>query len=335
MSKLRSFAFPLVIALQVLAVLGFAGVREATLRTGQEVILQTVPVDPRDLFRGDYVALRYTISTLNNCYIQEPGSDIYVNLVRRGDVWQADGYEYDAPESGLFIHGKVTGAPSGDRCQVEYGIESYFVPEGTGKTIERSQAPVQVKVSVDAFGNAVIKDVVLGDARPVTTAPDDGLSWAALKEQGETRWRQGEYAAAIEDLTRATNGAVARSDKSAIVATRIQVRVSAGDLDGALADADDSLKNASAGVLREARAYVLLEMGRNDEALVQYQSALRGLRPGAPSWNTAFVGRALALNALGERPAALRDLEVGLPLLPSDGSPYVRELTALGKVAIR
>lgn len=54
MAKLRTFAFPIVIALQVLAVLVFAGVREVTLRTGTEVVLQTVPVDPRDLFRGDY-----------------------------------------------------------------------------------------------------------------------------------------------------------------------------------------------------------------------------------------------------------------------------------------
>ena len=35
------------------------------LRTGQEIILKTVPVDPRDMFRGDYMTLNYPISQLN------------------------------------------------------------------------------------------------------------------------------------------------------------------------------------------------------------------------------------------------------------------------------
>lgn len=44
---------------------GFILYKEYTLRTGTEVILKTEPVDPRDLFRGDYVVLNYEISTLD------------------------------------------------------------------------------------------------------------------------------------------------------------------------------------------------------------------------------------------------------------------------------
>src|SRR3989344_3670842 len=43
----------------------FIASKESVLRGGQEVLLQTVPVDPRDIFRGDYVTLRYEISTLD------------------------------------------------------------------------------------------------------------------------------------------------------------------------------------------------------------------------------------------------------------------------------
>src|SRR4051794_7683976 len=135
MSKLRRFAFPIVIALQVLAVLGFAANREVTLRTGTEVVLQTIPVDPRDPFRGDYVALRYAISTLDDCSSAPIGSDVYVSLVRRGNVWQADDLNSSPPDDRLFIHGKLTGTFPGDRCQVAYGIESYFIPEGGGLKI--------------------------------------------------------------------------------------------------------------------------------------------------------------------------------------------------------
>src|SRR3954471_23915367 len=39
--------------------------RAAILRSGQEARLEVVPVDPRDLFRGDYVVLGYRIGTVD------------------------------------------------------------------------------------------------------------------------------------------------------------------------------------------------------------------------------------------------------------------------------
>src|SRR3954471_3034692 len=39
--------------------------RAAILRSGQEVRLELTPVDPRDLFRGDYVVLAYRIGTVD------------------------------------------------------------------------------------------------------------------------------------------------------------------------------------------------------------------------------------------------------------------------------
>ena len=57
---------------------GFIFSKQMTLLTGKEVLLKTVPVDPRDLFRGDYVVLRYDISTIDletvSTDIQQKGS---------------------------------------------------------------------------------------------------------------------------------------------------------------------------------------------------------------------------------------------------------------------
>ena len=39
--------------------------RAAILRSGQEARLEVVPVDPRDLLRGDYVILDYRIGTVD------------------------------------------------------------------------------------------------------------------------------------------------------------------------------------------------------------------------------------------------------------------------------
>ena len=60
-------ALLLVAALWLAILGGMVAINEHTLRTGREIVLKTVPVDPRDLFRGDYVTLRYDISRLQAC----------------------------------------------------------------------------------------------------------------------------------------------------------------------------------------------------------------------------------------------------------------------------
>ena len=50
---------------------------------------------------------------------------------------------------------------------VKYGIEDYFVQEGTGRELERTKQDekVSIQVAVDRFGNAGIK-AVLVNGRP-------------------------------------------------------------------------------------------------------------------------------------------------------------------------
>ena len=61
-----------IIFLQILSLVVFVIYQESLKDTGTKVVLQTIPVDPRDLLRGEYVALRYEISevTIENirCY---------------------------------------------------------------------------------------------------------------------------------------------------------------------------------------------------------------------------------------------------------------------------
>ena len=157
--------FWIVVGLQMVALLGFVGVREVTMQTGREVVLETTPVDPRDVFRGDYVVLRYEISTVSACCF-DVGDAVYVSLERQGDVWQATdvGDTPPAADAGPYIRGRVTRA---DRAQgrpsleIEYGIESYFVPEGTGREIEQARGKLRVVAVVDGWGTAQIKSLVL------------------------------------------------------------------------------------------------------------------------------------------------------------------------------
>jgi uncharacterized membrane-anchored protein len=160
--NLLRLGFLAVVALQVALLLVILVPKEWTLATGEEVVLQTVPVDPRDLFRGDYVNLRYTISTLEGYYGFAVGDRIYVSLTKRGDIWDAL-FASHSPPDGLYIKGRITPAWQ-DGLAVEYGIESYFVPEGSGHIIE-SASDVKVRVAIDSSGNAVIKGLLV-DGEP-------------------------------------------------------------------------------------------------------------------------------------------------------------------------
>lgn len=157
-----SLAFGLAVAIQLAVVLGFVGVREISLRTGTEVVLTTIPVDPRDLFRGDYVVLRYRESNVE-CYSLGPGDPIYVPLHQKEDVWVGTGHflSFDGAQSAgsVVLKGQVVRRQEND-CEAVYGIESYFVPEGTGRELQRAGCCLRVRVAVDGFGNATIKDVL-------------------------------------------------------------------------------------------------------------------------------------------------------------------------------
>ena len=149
---------------------GLAGFKEFTLRTGEEFLLRTLPVDPRDLFRGDYVVLNYDISTFDATAAgldqESPallfGRDVYTALEVRDGYASATGVHLQKP-GWPFIKGRVNSVSSGGEIQVWYGIESYFVPEGKGGLIEeRRDEGIDVRVSVDTFGNAAIRSLVIG-----------------------------------------------------------------------------------------------------------------------------------------------------------------------------
>ena len=70
MPTFSSFRIPPVVAAIVAAALQTAVLgymvesRASILRSGADIKLKTLPVDPRDLLRGDYVILSYPISTI-------------------------------------------------------------------------------------------------------------------------------------------------------------------------------------------------------------------------------------------------------------------------------
>ena len=156
-------------ALFVVIALAMIYSKEKVLTDGTVIELETQPVDPRDLLRGDYVILSYKINNVN--FDKEfgevtPGREVFAQLEKRGKYWEIKkAYSEVQPDMGVFIQGIVK-ENRWQRNRVDYGIESYFVPEGKGKKIENlmgwnTKDKITVEVAVDKEGKAVIKQLLL------------------------------------------------------------------------------------------------------------------------------------------------------------------------------
>jgi len=151
----------LIIGLIITLFLGTILFNEYTLNIGEKIYLKTVPVDPRDLLRGDYVVLRYEIQNHNE--IRElikkeeltSGDNVYISLNKDSEeLGTFKLVTITKPNSGIFIKTKIT-----NKNSLELGIGKYFIPEGKGYQIERLRGNIKVLTSIDKFGNAKIIDL--------------------------------------------------------------------------------------------------------------------------------------------------------------------------------
>ncbi len=156
----RSFSFmrlsPLLIAVVIvlqLGVIGYQTVRSETLlATGASIKLKLAPVDPRSLLQGDYVMLNYDISTpfsqdnWNRGKVKvvlTPGSQgVYI-----ADRLYQDGEKLSNHE--VILNGQWNGS------RIQYGIENYFIPEGTGRNVEQNAHYAYIRVSQN--GDALLE----------------------------------------------------------------------------------------------------------------------------------------------------------------------------------
>jgi uncharacterized membrane-anchored protein len=134
------------------------------------VLLRVVPVDPRDLFRGDYVILGYDITRVppdgvaglphpmvQSNALEWKGRTVYVTLEPEGDGQHYRGGPVGAtpPSPGTkFIQGTLV-----DTWRISFGIESFFVQEGKGKQYEDAirEHRLWAEVALSPSGKAALR----------------------------------------------------------------------------------------------------------------------------------------------------------------------------------
>ena len=162
MSRRRRLALAAVVLVQLAVPLALAGIAAADLAFGREIRLRAQPVDPLDVFRGNYVVLRYGPSRLDTAYPIRRGDRVCTHLDEENGAWTGR-FAIPEPDSGsTVICGRARrDADAGTTVEVEYGIETYYASEEKAQEIERAigRVPVYVVLDLDEDGSARIKRI--------------------------------------------------------------------------------------------------------------------------------------------------------------------------------
>jgi uncharacterized membrane-anchored protein len=169
----------LVLALQSAWLLGTVAVQEYALATGKVILLETARIDPRDLLRGDYLILNYKIIDVPTNLFSPPvvkdlpeDTKVYVALAPATNqfyvVVKASTNEFVPAANEVLLKGKSAWPrwnAATNSIHIEYGLERFYVAEGTGNPTGKLTA----QVVVPASGRGRVKEVFV-DGQPYAEA---------------------------------------------------------------------------------------------------------------------------------------------------------------------
>lgn len=137
---------------------------------GEHITLETVPVDPKDLFYGDYVQLELAIEEVDASLLEPPlaqkvvedpvysGFPVYVSLRPKGQKFKAVKVTESAPSQSPYLKGMLrpntayVNAAGKQVYRIDYQLDRYYVEEGTGKKLEELAREGKIWVDVKVKG---------------------------------------------------------------------------------------------------------------------------------------------------------------------------------------
>ncbi|MBR5627008.1 MAG: GDYXXLXY domain-containing protein, partial [Thermoguttaceae bacterium] len=156
---------------------------------GTRITVETQPVDPFDMFRGDYVRLSYPFSSVHSVpnNLDDSKSIVYVLLKRdpADNLWKPHTMSSQKPTAngGIVLRGRR----SKRNGLITYGIETFFLQEGRGRQIEDAMArrSTRKKAVVDLLvahnGRAQVENVRIIDV-PETEALNENQPVETIQE---------------------------------------------------------------------------------------------------------------------------------------------------------
>lgn len=175
MENKTTIKFLIALAIQIAIVLAIILFKVSVLTGGTDVFVSIEPIDPRDPLRGDYVTFNLSISSVDTYYLNDRfdyfsdesllsakvGSTIYVVLEESRGIFSPSYISFKEPlyDGEIFIKGIVTSA-NVNTINIKYGVEEYFIPEGSGQISFWNKDAV-AHIVVDENGNPVLKEVII------------------------------------------------------------------------------------------------------------------------------------------------------------------------------
>ncbi|MDF1821386.1 MAG: GDYXXLXY domain-containing protein [Alcanivoracaceae bacterium] len=193
-------ALLLVVLAQVLVLVGEWAVAHYPIWKGEPLRLRVQPVDPRDLFRGNYARLDYDLSPLPMELGEghfDKGDVVYVRLTEAGDGgWRAASIHARPPAEKPFLRARIKRVSSGEYREftgmdddgkpqyerlsltgayhLRYGIEAWFAPKLKAQQLERDlRQGGWAVLSVADSGRAALVTVEPDNPAPTGEAGDD------------------------------------------------------------------------------------------------------------------------------------------------------------------
>lgn len=170
-----------VVAFQLLFIAGEAAMYYRQVQGGETILLRVVPVDPRSLFMGNYMALDYDVGSIfvkdfPHARNREPDDVVYVGL-RPNDPYASIedlGPGIPKDRNGLvYLRGRVVYSPDKLRMRVAYGIDRYYIPEtkkddaqAIWERVWQKKSVVTAELSVTPAGRAFIRRILV-DGKPL------------------------------------------------------------------------------------------------------------------------------------------------------------------------
>ena len=141
--------------------------------TSDRVRFEVIPVDPRDMMRGEYIILGYEFSrlpedvalideriksykTMTN--FNQKSIDVYVTLKfnLKEDIYKGVFFGSTPPTKGRYLRGKLN-----SNNRIEFGIEAFYLQEGKGRMYEEAirEKKLVAEVYLAPDGSAQMKQV--------------------------------------------------------------------------------------------------------------------------------------------------------------------------------
>jgi uncharacterized membrane-anchored protein len=145
--------------------------------TSDRVRFEVIPVDPRDMMRGEYIILGYEFSRLpddvallderiksykTKTNFNQKSIDVYVTLKfnLKEDVYKGIFFGSTPPTKGRYLRGKLN-----SNNRIEFGIETLYLQEGKGRIYEQAirEKKLVAEVYLAPDGSAQMKQVHILD----------------------------------------------------------------------------------------------------------------------------------------------------------------------------